>query len=182
LGVRKGELLGVKIEDIDFGSNILFVARRPDDPEDPRNRQPEAKTLERKLPMGDNLSALIRRHIDEDRCHIGNARRHPFLVVGEHGEPLALNSVDYIFSTLRKNFPEVAPVSAHLLRHTWNDSFSEFAKKKFVRAEEEKVRNYLMGWADGSRMAANYTARFVEEESRDALLALQSSAYEQVNA
>ncbi len=182
LGIRKGELLGVKIEDIDFGQNTLFIARRPNDPEDLRNRQPESKTLERTLPMGDDLATILRRYIDEDRFYTGNARQNPFLIVGSYGEPLALNSVDYMFSTLREKFPELIPVAAHLLRHTWNDAFSEFAKGTLEQATEQKIRNYLMGWSDNSKMAANYTARFVEEEGREASLTMQNAIFKKVNA
>lgn len=181
LGIRKGELLGVKIEDINFADNTLFISRRPDDPEDPRNRQPEAKTLERTLPMGDDLVELLRNYVDEDRASIPGARLHPFLVVGSGGMPLALNSVDLMFKTLREKFPELGPVSAHILRHTWNDSFSGFAKGRMSGDEERKIRNYLMGWSKNSKMAADYTARFVEEEGRKASLAMQNTIYRKVN-
>lgn len=181
LGIRKGELLGVKIEDVNFTDNTLFIAKRPDDPDDPRNRQPEAKTLERTLPMGEDLVEILRSYIDEDRAGISNARLHPFLVVGRGGAPLALNSVDLMFKTLRERFPELAPISAHILRHTWNDSFSEFAKGTMSGEQERKIRNYLMGWSKNSKMAADYTARFVEEEGRKASLDMQNSIYKKVN-
>lgn len=180
LGIRKGELLGVKIQDINFGDNTLFIAKRPDDPEDPRNRQPEAKTLERTLPMGGDLVELLRNYVAE-RANIPGARLHPFLVVGRGGMPLALNSVDLIFKKLREKFTELGPVSAHILRHTWNGSFSDFAKGRMSEDEERKIRNYLMGWSKNSQMAADYTARFVEEEGRKASLAMQNAIYRKVN-
>lgn len=177
LGIRKGELLGLKIEDIDFGDNTVFVARRPDDPEDKRSRQPETKTEERTLAMAEGLATFLDSHLTDDRYGLGDARKHPFVIVSEHGDPLALNSVDYLFSTLRAAFPELAPVAAHLLRHTWNDRFSELAEGAMSQAEEKQLRNYMMGWADESKMAANYTARYVEQRGREMSLKMQNATY-----
>lgn len=176
-GIRKGELLGLKVGDINFSDSTIFIARRPDDKDDPRPRQPQAKTLERILPMGNELADILKRYLSEDRFQAGEARKHPFLIVADDGAPLALNSVDFIFTTLREKFPELAPLSAHILRHTWNDAFSVFAKSTMAKGMIEKTRNYLMGWTDNSKMAANYTARFVEEQGQDALLQMQNALY-----
>ncbi|MYM96147.1 tyrosine-type recombinase/integrase [Rugamonas sp. FT81W] len=175
-GIRKGELLGLKIKDISFKDNTVFVARRPDDPEDPRKRQPEAKTAERILPMGPSLVELLKQYL-VDRNNLDAARRHPFVIVSDDGAPLALNSVDYLFSTLRNAFPALAPISAHILRHTWNDRFSEVASKMMNPAEEKKARNYFMGWSEESEMAENYTVRFVQELGYEAMSKMQDVMY-----
>ncbi len=51
LGLRRGEVLNVKIPDINFQSEELTVVRRADDPEDPRKDQPLVKTRDRKIPL-----------------------------------------------------------------------------------------------------------------------------------
>jgi integrase len=51
LGIRRGELLGIRVEDCRLGSNgTVTVHRRPDDPDDPRKVQPSSKTEARLLP------------------------------------------------------------------------------------------------------------------------------------
>ncbi|WP_459949859.1 site-specific integrase [Denitratisoma sp. agr-D3] len=58
LGLRRGELLNVKIPDIDFRKMEVVVARRADDPEDPRLHQPKVKTKDRILPLSKELCQL----------------------------------------------------------------------------------------------------------------------------
>ena len=180
VGVRKGELLGLKVDDIDFGNNTIFVARRPDDSEDPRIRQPQAKTASRILPIASTLAQEIKKYM-VGRNVIPKARKHPFVFVSSTGAPIALNSIDALFSGLKEHFPELASTSAHILRHTWNDRFSEMVEGVMSEAEERQLRNYLMGWSDKSRMAENYTARYVEKRAKSALLKLQDIAFRGVN-
>lgn len=109
-GIRKGELLGLKIQDVDFGKNMISISRRPDDIEDFRIRQPQAKTASRRLQIAQDLADSLREHIEEYRIKQGDARKHPFIFVSDQGIPLALNSVDLIFSMLRRAAPELAPI------------------------------------------------------------------------
>lgn len=175
-GVRKSEMLGIKLADLKFSDNTVFIARRADDPEDPRRRPPTQKTYDRTLALGNDL-------IDQIKCYIkmratkDAARKHPYLFVTEAGAPMAINTVDFMFSTVRQNLPGIKYLSAHICRHTWNDRFSELAEGKMKEAEEKKVRNYLMGWSDESRSAENYTARFVEKKAHEALIDLQNEIF-----
>ena len=90
---------------------------------------------------------------------------------------MALNTVDFMFSTLRHHLPEIQCLSAHICRHTWNDRFSEIVEGRLNEVEEKKVRNFLMGWSDASRSAENYTVRFVEMQAKKALIDLQNDVY-----
>jgi len=176
IGVRKGELLGLKIDDIDFRENTVRVIRHPDDPEDQRLRQPQTKTASRILPIAPDLAEALKKYLVV-RNSISKARKTPFVFVSGQGNPLALNSIDALFSSLRKAIPELAGTHAHLLRHTWNDRFSELVEGTISEDEEKQLRNYLMGWSDQSRMAENYTARYVEKRARSLLLKLQDSTF-----
>ena len=57
LGVRLSEALVVKGADLnlDGAKPTVVVHRRPDDPDDPRGRQPLTKTFSRVLPLGEEL-------------------------------------------------------------------------------------------------------------------------------
>ena len=153
-GMRKGELLGIKVEDFNIRENKLLVARRPDDPEDPRRRKVDAKTYDRELLLGGDLVDTLKRYIRVIRASTEHANQPPYLIVSKAGAPLALNSIDFMFTALRAVNPDFARLSAHILRHTWNDRFSEFAENKLKPEEEIKTRNYIMGWSDASKSAS----------------------------
>lgn len=176
-GMRKGELLGVKVNDFNVRENKLLVARRPDDPEDPRPRKVYAKTYDRELMLGAELVDSLKRYLKVVRASTDGAKQHPYLIVSEAGAPLALNSVDFMFAALRGVLHEIAKLSAHILRHTWNDRFSEFAQNNLEPEDEKKTRNYIMGWTESSRSAENYTARYVEMQAAEAMTAMQNKMF-----
>lgn len=176
LGVRRGELLNVMISDVDFRKNTVTIARRPDDPQDPRRMQPKVKTRDRILPLSPELAALSLKYITTTRSQLAGNKRHSYLFVAEHtGAPMSLSSLNKMFQKLRLSIPELPDnLSGHMLRHTWNDEFSRKLEGKGVgEAKEEQMRSYLMGWSPTSSTSRIYTRRFVEEAARQASLNLQ---------
>jgi len=176
-GMRKGEMLGLKVGDINLPESKLFIARRADDPEDPRRIQPATKTYDRELRLGSDLMDLIKQYLPL-RAQIPKARKHPYLIVSQNGSPLSINSVDLVFATLRSHLPDLPQLSAHILRHTWNNRFSELVEGVLTPEQEKKVRNYIMGWSDQSRSAENYTVRYVEQQAHKALIDIQNQLFE----
>lgn len=176
LGLRRGELLGVKIPNINFQSNEVQIERRADDPEDPRRHQPNAKTNGRLLALSDELTQLTHRYVTRYRRANEGARRHTFLFVAvATGAPLTLTALNKVFVVLRCKCPDLPDdLSPHAIRHTWNDHFSEIMDKQNVSEEtEKKMRSRLMGWSETSGTAATYTRRHVQRQARAASLALQ---------
>jgi len=183
LGLRRGEVLNVKISDINFQSEEVTVARRPDDPADPRRGQPKVKTRDRILPISSNLCGLTHDYVMTIRRSIEGARRHPFLfVAGGTGAPLSLSSLNDVFAELRRAFPgEFDRLTPHVLRHTWNDRFSEtMDNAKVSESDEERMRSFLMGWSPTSITAARYTRRHVRLKAERVSLAMQASQAEGV--
>lgn len=177
LGLRRGELLNVKISDINFRSEEVIVARRADDPEDPRKDQPMVKTRDRKLPLSPSLCRLTHDYITKTRRLNNGARRHPFLFIAMGtGAPLSLSAVNYLFADLREAFPgELDAVTPHVLRHTWNDRFSEtMDNAKIPESEEERMRSFLMGWEPTSKTALEYTRRHVRLKAQRVSLQMQA--------
>jgi integrase len=176
LGLRRGELLGVRTSDINFQTNEVLIARRADDPADPRKLQPNTKTNDRLLALDEDLAVLTRRYITGHRRAIKGARRHEYLIVANgSGAPLTLAALNKVFVALRRNCRDLPEeLSPHVLRHTWNDNFSEVMDKQQVSEEtERKMRSRLMGWSETSNTAATYTRRHVQRKARDASLELQ---------
>lgn len=176
LGVRRGELLGIKISDINFQSNEVFIARRSDDPADPRRRQPCAKTSPRLLALDPELAELTRNYIMSDRRMTRGAKRHEFLWVATGtGRPMSLACLNKIFKTLRLNC-ELLPddLSPHTLRHTWNELFSDAVDKHGVSPElEQKIRSRMMGWSETSGMAKVYNQRHIRKKATEVSLEMQ---------
>ncbi|MGH2624907.1 MAG: tyrosine-type recombinase/integrase, partial [Sphingobacterium sp.] len=176
LGVRRGELLGVRVEDINFQKNEVTIHRRADDVNDPRLDQPQTKTKARVLPMSSALASLTRDYIINRRSAFKGARKHTFLFCADKtGLPMSLPTVNKLFKELRTACPFLSgPLSPHVLRHTWNDRFSELMDKNGITEEEEKkMRSNLMGWSETSETAAIYTKRHVREKAKIALLKMQ---------
>lgn len=180
LGLRRGELLGVKLTDIDFRSSHLLIRRRADDPEDLRRDEPATKTRSRLLVISSELAELMRAYIHGTRRANKGSRRHPFLIVANGtGTPLTTSGLSKIFDELRDRVPDLPnDLSPHVLRHTWNERFSELMDERGVAPEEEeKLRRQQMGWSDKSKMSAVYTRRHVRKKADEASLAHQSKIY-----
>ena len=183
LGLRQGELLSIRISDINFTNDEIVIPRRHDDEADPRANQPVVKTMDRRLPLTPGLADEMSEYVMGPRRMIKPARRHEYLLVVHKsgpffGEPLTARGLMKIFFNLRKASPEwLANLTPHILRHTWNDRFSEMVDTNGMdKAKEEKMRSYLMGWKEGSGTSAIYTQRHIEKEARKAALHLQGNS------
>jgi integrase len=181
LGLRGGELLALRISDFDLQQNTVLVARRHDNPDDPRAYQPVVKTADRRIPLAEPLVKIVFNYILQERGMIPAAKRHDFLFVTHQtgpfeGHPLSIKGLAKIFSEIQAAMPdELGDLTPHVLRHTANDRFSALMDQKGAgSAEEEKLRSYLMGWKEGSGTASTYTRRHTEMKAREAALKLQS--------
>lgn len=181
LGIRSGELLSMRVSDIDWANNQIVIARRADEKADPRRRQPLVKTLDRRLPMKDTLAQAIHRYIVQIRSKVPGARKHDYLLVTHksgptQGQPMSRSAFNKVITLISLAAPELASLHAHELRHTWNNRFSEFmdASNDAPKPEEQEAqRSYLQGWKPGSGTAATYTKRFTREKAVEASLKLQ---------
>ncbi len=178
LGIRRGELLNLRVEDINFVSNEVLIFRRPDSLLDPRTYQPLAKTLERTLPINDKLAEKLSKYVTAVRSKFPQARRHPYMFITHkagpyQGAPLSNSGFGKLMKEVQGISENFAGVHAHSFRHTWNYSFSvllDTSKEEISSEREEQMRSYLMGWADGSGTAAVYNRRPIKEKAKEAIL------------
>ena len=181
LGLRRGELLGVRVSDINFRSNEVLIPRRADDPLDSRRQQPNAKTNDRLLPLDEHLVRRTQQYVTGQRRGIKGARKHDFLFVANgSGAALSLSAANKIFIALRTRCSELPnSLSPHVLRHTWNDRFSEHMDREKVPEEQEmRLRRYLQGWSETSDTPEVYTRRHRREAAKRASLDMQRSLLE----
>ena len=178
-GIRRGELLNIKVEDINFQSQTLKILRRPGDPSDSRLHQPLVKTRSREIPISPLTCEALRIYVFEYRAGREAAKKHGFLFTSTlSGKPLSLKSCNAIFDKIRSNFPELSEgLHPHILRHTWNDIFSERADASGVSEDmEKKLRAELMGWSPTSDMPSHYTKRHIRKKAKEILEKQQEKA------
>ena len=105
-GIRRGELLKLKLSHLPFGpKTTLTVERSPDDKEDVRRNEPQVKTREREIPVPKPLAVELWRYAQKYR----RPGRHPYLFTSHRGGvPLDAAGVNGIFSLLVKRcFPNL---------------------------------------------------------------------------
>lgn len=174
LGVRRSELLGVRIKDISTKGEDIKILRRPDDKEDPRLYEPNAKTRDRLLPLTPELFQQLRHYISMRRT-IQGARRHDFLLVANGtGTPLSISEFNRLFQPLQKASPLLQYLIPHLLRHTFFENLCEDLDKNRVPIEEwEPMLRRLGGWGDDSNTPSIYTKRYAQRKANEAMLSMQ---------
>jgi integrase len=121
------------------------------------------------------LQRQLSDYILHHRRRLNKAQRHDFLFVSDSGDPLSISALDKTFRVLRAKCPELPrTLTAHVLRHTWNDRISEEMDGRKVDPElEKKVRSFQMGWKPTSQSAAVYTRRFVRNKAQQVSVDLQ---------
>src|SRR5690606_11347629 len=189
-GIRSGELLSLRVEDISFvGSDAkVYIRRRHDDPLDPRAHQPVVKTLERSIPIPSSLAERLRNYIMGVRAHIVGSTRHPFVFVTHHaakncqGRPISDSTFrNRILKPIVKANPELfEEITRHGFRHNFNYRLSKRIDEQNARAksdpsikpisekEELQIRKYLNGWGS-DHTAQIYNLRHIKETA-DVLL------------
>ncbi|MEW9030508.1 site-specific integrase [Salmonella enterica] len=177
-GMRRGELLNLRISDINFADNTLAVVRRPDSSLDTRKHQPTAKTRSRRIRIAPALVERIANYVKDVRRNVPGARRHDYLFVTHkagptQGAPLSIGAFSKWMGQI-SDIAENAGFHAHALRHNWNYQFSRLAEEKGMSSEEEeKIRSYWMGWSETSGTAGTYNRRHTKEKAQQAGLELQ---------
>lgn len=173
-GMRRGELLGLQIGDIHPNQPKLNILRRADAGEDHRTRQPNTKTYDRTVELSSSVMRALQTYLKERRG-IKAARSIPQIIVSEDGNALSMQAVDKIFKELRAALPELqVTLTSHVMRHTWNERFSEQAEAmNLPEVAEQRARNSQQGWSDNSKTAATYTRRYTERKGRELALRLQ---------
>lgn len=194
-GMRRGELLSLRLDQLDLGHEPrVWVRRNHDDIHDSRRYQPASKTKERLLPIPLSLAEQIQRYIMQVRAKIAPARRHPYLLVTHRkgstwGKPLSISALSsQIFARMRVADPAFIEIHPHAFRHHFNYELSvaidaQNAKaaesqggKEAVRiseAREADVRAFLNGHRNKSS-GATYNRRHVRETSDQAIRQVQA--------
>jgi integrase len=186
LGVRKGELLTLKVSHLPAMSDLrqfFFVPRQQDAQEDPRKRRrPRGKTNERRVPlMEPNLLPSILGYRDA-APPIGRndpSITSPYLFVTTKGGPIAVSTADHIIKQIGKyaarlldgdttldeyererRKESLLALTWHRLRHTW----AEQAALMLYRKHGNGARAILKEW--GGWNSEESVDRYIENAKR----------------
>jgi len=142
LGMRLGELLGLKIEDIDFGHiTTIRVVKRKTDVEETRQRSAKQKRGSRSLSLSNGpLATALATYVNLRPAD----QTSPFLIITASGEALTLRAAQNIFEKLRDEFPKDFPPSfcPKFGRHTLSAGLERIMVEAGVHARN-RVK-YLM--------------------------------------
>lgn len=196
-GMRSGEILQLKVPDIEFSRQLIKVRRRHDDPEDRyRSAEPNAKTQERDIPISSTLNDDLRDYVIKERRKVPGANKHGFLFVSykgpSKGQPISLIQFSRMVNKVAKDeslaafieangFPSDKAISRHGFRHNFNKRFSDSVdehnrlaiangKLDEVISEKKEIeqRMYINGHKS-EKSAAVYNLRHTKEKAEELL-------------
>ncbi len=155
-GLRRGELLKVRIDDLPKpGYPGLKVRRRPHDPSDRRRHRPAVKTVERVLELSGEVEAGLRAYLTGSKPGRRRAGRTPYLFVTAGGDPMSIGAADDLIRVVaaRTGIPDL---SWHTFRHTWAEAIAKELLRNRPEEEAFALLRELGGWKPGSQTPAHY--------------------------
>ncbi len=103
-GVRVGELTGLDVDDIDFGSNVVRVIGKGD--------------KERRVPFGDPAQSALREWLDRGRPRLATDGSGPSLFLGRRGRRIDPRQVRTLVHDMLTHVPDAPDLGPHGLRHS----------------------------------------------------------------
>jgi len=178
-GIRPGELLSLKVKDIEIGAiSAIRIERRPADLKDSRKPRPKIKRNGRVMPIDDPIFA---RHLDEyimiwrEQLEANADCESEYLILSDDGRPLSQSTLIQLYQGLRERFADDLPqhLTAKALRHTFSSNMGKILRQAGIdeiRCAETLA--YLRGDANLNSQLV-YTVQEVEEQANRALKKFQ---------
>lgn len=145
LGIRRGELLKLRLDSLPRGSKDgIKVKRFPDDPNDSRSVEPAVKTSERIIPASRGLLSAMRMYITQPPPLGRQKNTSPYLFLTRSGKPVSIDTSNDIVRAISQH-SDVSNLSWHRFRHTWAE---RMALELSDRPNGVDILMYLGGWSD----------------------------------
>ncbi|OFW98373.1 MAG: integrase, partial [Acinetobacter sp. RIFCSPHIGHO2_12_41_5] len=174
-GLRPGELLSLRVQDIEIGaiSNIR-VTRRPPDRHDARKPRPQIKRNGRVMPIDDPVFAQrLDEYIMNWRDILESDAKNPseYLILSDEGNPLTQSALTQFFPGLRKRFPKQLPshLSAKALRHTFSSLMEKTLRNAGLNEDRRKQALAILRGDSSLESQSVYIAQEIEEQASKAL-------------
>ncbi len=182
IGLRRSEMLLIKISDIHWHSGKLSVVNLEDERVDNRLKAPQFKTHEREWVLSEDLMWALKDYAEHYRViKIGpsEAKTHPFLLVSHRrneGRALSINALDEVLNRVGSLVTELSHLHLHSLRHDAVYRLLESMRDElaFLSVEDrstkvQKILTYAFGWSPESNMPLQYGAKFWKDEAERAM-------------
>jgi len=166
-GLRMGELLALRWEDIDFDNKLLYVRQALVRTKEKGLYFDEPKTEKSKrvVPLPDEVVAALKNHRIQQlqlRLAVGQEYKNPDLVFATSvGTPIYPRNFTRKFYELRKKAGIPDDINLHALRHT-------YATRLLEQGENLKTVQELLGHTDISTTANTYSHVSVEVKQKAA--------------
>ena len=174
-GLRPGELLSLRVEDIQIGSiSSVTVKRRSPDPLDKRKPRPSVKRNGRVLPLeGHHFVRMLDRYIVEWReiLEQKSSSETDYLILSDEGDPLSHSSLTQLFSRLRSEYSGLLPeiLTPKSLRHTFSSRMEQVLRAAGMEEDRRKQALATLRGDSSLESQSVYIAQEVEEQARRAL-------------
>lgn len=168
-GVRQGEALGLRLQDIDLREGLLRIRYQLD-----RNGElvePKTPAARREIPLPPSLVAMLKTH-KADAFALGHAKPTDYLFCSETGEPLARH-------VLRRGL-DTALRASGLPRLCWHDLRHVSASVLIGEGASVAYLARILGHANPSITMAVYAHEFAAREHGDAMRDRMEAAFGRV--
>ncbi len=178
-GLRPGELLSLKVEDIELGGvSGIHVKRRPPDPNDTRRPRPKIKRNGRILPIEDPQFA---RRLNEyimtwrDELEAKSKQDSEYLILSDEGDPLSQSALNKLYEGLRRRFADQLPphLSAKALRHTFSSRIERTLRESGLNEDRRRQALAILRGDSSLESQSVYIAQEIEEQAKYALKSFQ---------
>jgi integrase len=186
-GLRSGELLSLKLQDIIFGKKKakgLRVRRRQGDKKDPRKNPPATKRSEREVPLSEAAYKALNLYVTTVRNQIPEAAKTSYLFVSMSNSNLGdpLSALTSLTDRIRDNTG--IDLTPHKLRHTatWRYCVEQ---KKQGKDWSDFVEQLCLkfGWSSSkSPTVRHYARRYLKDEMFEAQIRAQDKLSDDMHA
>ncbi|WP_153117671.1 tyrosine-type recombinase/integrase [Rhodocyclus tenuis] len=189
-GIRLGELLNLRVQDVEFGNpTSLYIVRRPHAADDPRPNPAQVKRKSRVLPLSHQGAAKhLKEYLDDIRPELEKRYHEPtslmFLSI-DRGTPLSARAVQKIFKELRAavcddgdidGFP-MSGLTPMSMRHTFSNDTEESLVSEGLTEEERRPILMQLRGDSSPRSVEPYIQRTREKRSRKHLITRQRAMF-----
>ncbi|AUZ72195.1 site-specific tyrosine recombinase XerC [Vibrio cholerae] len=179
-GLRPGELLSLRVEDVQVGAiSAIKIERRPADSMDVRRPRPQIKRNGRLIPIESRQFAFaLNEYIVTWRDVLESKSNHEsdYLILSDEGAPLSQSSITQFFQLLRTQYADRLPenLTAKSLRHTFSSRLERVLRASGM--DEQRRREALAFLRGDSSLDSQdiYIAQEVEEQAVKSLRRYQA--------
>ena len=172
IGVRRGELLKLKVTSLPRGSDTgIRIIRYPDDPHDTRSKEPAVKTAERIVPASRNLLKWINIYLTSPPPIGRRVFTSPYLFVTVNGAPISIDRANDVIHAI--SVYSGIKLSWHRLRHTWAETTANIL---FDKPDGIDQLQWLGGWTNPDS-PKRYVQNVVAKRAQDSIRAYQENIY-----